>query len=170
MIYSFGPVCDENSRLLILGTAPSPSSLSSGFFYGHEQNRFWKLISDFAGSGIPAGIEEKQALLLKNGVALWDVLHSCSREGALDLDIRDPVPNDVAGLLKNYPKISYVFLNGSAALRYFLKFHKDSVKIGYMGLPSTSPANARYNYGMLRKAWEPVEEAMKGKTVFTFTI
>lgn len=160
MIRSFQPVCGERASILILGTAPSPRSIETGFYYGHAQNRFWKLISDFAASPPPADTEEKRALLLDNGIALWDVLRSCRRKGALDLDIRDAEPNDIAGLLGEHPGIRAVFLNGSAALRFYRKFHARGISLAYTGLPSTSPANARYGYADLRRAWEPVGNAI----------
>ena len=98
--HSFGPVWGPDSRLLILGTWPSPKSREMGFYYGHPQNRFWPLLAALTGRPRPQTIPEKKALILESGLALWDTLESCTIQGARDETIRDPVPNDVAGLLK----------------------------------------------------------------------
>ena len=96
----FGPVWGPGSRLLILGTWPSPKSREMGFYYGPPQNRFWPLLAALTGRPRPQSIPEKKALILESGLALWDTLESCTIQGARDETIRDPVPNDVAGLLK----------------------------------------------------------------------
>ncbi len=160
MIFSYEPVCDINARLLILGTAPSPRSLESGFYYGHPQNRFWRLLSDLAKSPVPQSITEKKRLLIENGIALWDVLYSCEREGAMDADIRSPVPNDIAGLIARFGGIKTVFFNGSAAYNLYKRLHGSLPDRPCLRLPSTSPANARFDYPALKRAWSPVSDAL----------
>lgn len=162
MILSYAPVCDNNAALLILGTAPSPRSLESGFYYGHPQNRFWRLLCDFTGSPAPQSVLEKRRLLSENHIGLWDVLYSCQRTGALDSDIRSPVPNDIAGLLAQFEGIRTVFFNGSAAFRLYQRLHKGLPPRPCLCLPSTSPANARYDYPSLKQAWAPVADAING--------
>lgn len=136
-IYSYDPVADENSRLLILGTMPSVESLRRGFYYAHPRNAFWPIMSRILGENRPESIEEKKAMLLRHGVALWDCAHSCLRKGSLDADMREVILSDVPALLAAHPGIRRVFLNGGEAFRLY----------GRMGsplpgtrLPSTSPA------------------------------
>ena len=96
-IHPLEPIFDENSRILILGTFPSVKSRETKFYYGHPQNRFWKVISTLVGEAIPTTIEEKTTLLLRHGIALWDVLASCEIKGSSDSSISNPKPNDIGG-------------------------------------------------------------------------
>lgn len=153
-IVSFGPVFDAGSRVLILGTAPSPASLAYGFFYGHPQNAFWRILRDLTGDEPGKSPTERRAFLLRHGVALWDTLSRCERVGALDGNIRAEVPSDVAGLLARCSGVRAVFLNGGAALRYFRRYHAAKVNVPFYALPSTSPANARGGYGRKLEAWK----------------
>lgn len=160
-VVSFGPVYDAESRVLILGTAPSPASLAAGFFYGHPRNAFWSVLRDLTGDepgGTPA---EKRLFLLRHGIALWDTLASCRRPGALDSDIREEVPSDVAGLAARCPQLGAVFLNGGAALRFYRRYHAGRVALPFYPLPSTSPANARGGYGRKLAAWEALKPFLK---------
>lgn len=155
-LHSFDPVYSARSRVLILGTMASPASLRAHFFYGHPQNAFWRLLGDLTGDAPGVTAEEKRAFLLRNGVALWDTLESCAREGALDAAIRDPQPTDVPALLRAAPGIRAVFLNGGAALRFYKRYHAPRVPRPFFGLPSSSPANARGGYAAKLAAWRAV--------------
>lgn len=158
LIYSFDPIFDENSRVLVLGTMASPASLREGMYYGHPQNAFWRILSDITGDVLPRSNEEKRAFLLRHQIALWDTLRSCEREGALDADIRNRTPNDVRSLLVRCASIRAVFLNGSAALQFYKRYHAQSISLPFFGLPSTSPANARMNYPVKREKWMAILE------------
>ena len=131
---------DENSEVLMLGSIPSPKSREQGFYYGHPQNRFWKVLSQVLGEPLPATIEEKRAMLLKHHIALWDVLDSCTIIGASDTSIEDVVPNDIASLLAK-TKIKRIFCTGATAYKLYEKYCEDSTRIKAIKLPSTSPAN-----------------------------
>lgn len=161
--HGFGPVWGPDSRLLILGTWPSPKSREMGFYYGHPQNRFWPLLAALTGRPRPQTIPEKKALILESGLALWDTLESCTIQGARDETIRDPVPNDVAGLLKA-SGICAVACNGAAAHRFYQKFAQSLTGLEALRLPSTSPANAAWTMPRLEQAWgEALAPYLKGK-------
>ena len=159
----FGPVWGPGSRLLILGTWPSPKSREMGFYYGHPQNRFWPLLAALTGRPRPQSIPEKKALILESGLALWDTLESCTIQGARDETIRDPVPNDVAGLLKA-SGICAVACNGAAAHRFYQKFAQPLTGLKALRLPSTSPANAAWGMEKLQKVWgEALKDCCENK-------
>lgn len=101
VVHPLKPVYDKNSRALILGTMPSPKSREYGFYYSHPQNRFWRVAAGLYNAPVPETNEEKASFLLQHRIAMWDVLKSCRIAGADDASIREPVPNDIAGLLKN---------------------------------------------------------------------
>ena len=149
---SFEPVFGPASRALILGSWPSPESWRQGFFYGHPRNRFWPLLARLCGAQTPATVEEKRALILQNGLALWDVLESCTVTGASDASIKDPVPVDLAALLQQAP-VEAVFCNGATAFRLYEKMLRPVSGIPAVRLPSTSPANAAFSMEKLAAAW-----------------
>ena len=149
---SFEPVFGPASRALILGSWPSPESWRQGFYYGHPRNRFWPLLARLCGAQTPATVEEKRALILQNGLALWDVLESCTVTGASDASIKDPVPVDLAALLEKAP-VEAVFCNGAAAFRLYEKMLRPVSGIAAVRLPSTSPANAAFGMEKLAAAW-----------------
>ena len=152
--HTLSPIYNENSKILILGTMPSPKSREYGFYYSHPQNRFWRIVSDLYASPLPVTNEEKTDLLLKNGNALWDVLKSCRIEGADDASIHDPIPNDIAGLL-NRTNIRTVFTTGTKAFALYRRFFLTTTGVTAIALPSTSPANCRhYDYARLKEAYE----------------
>ena len=140
-IDAFPPVAREDARVLILGSMPSVASLREGFYYGHPRNAFWRIMADVFASPLPTDIPAKRALLVDNGVALWDALQSCEREGSLDSAIRDPRPNDFTALFAACPGIRRVLFNGTAARTLFLR-HCGGALQGrdWLQLPSTSPA------------------------------
>ena len=140
----FGPVYDENSKILILGSFPSVKSREVNFFYGHPQNRFWPLMARVLGCAVPQSIEEKKAMLLANGVALWDVLDSCDIAGSSDSSIRNAVPVDIALILRA-ADIRRIYCNGTAAYELFMKHLAPVCGMTPVKLPSTSPANAAWS-------------------------
>jgi hypoxanthine-DNA glycosylase len=153
VVHPLRPVYDRNSRALILGTMPSPKSREYGFYYSHPQNRFWRVLAQLYGGPPPATSEEKTAFLLKNRIALWDVLKSCRIRGADDGSIRDPVANDIAGLLAR-TSIRAVFTTGVKAASLYRRLCLPKTGRAAIALPSTSPANCRrYTYETLVEAY-----------------
>ncbi|MEG0769001.1 MAG: DNA-deoxyinosine glycosylase [Ruthenibacterium sp.] len=152
---SFPPIVTPCSRLLILGTWPSPKSREQGFYYGHPQNRFWPLLARLLAAAAPCTIAEKTALIEKNGLALWDVLASCTITGAADASIRDAVPNDIAALCRTAP-IRKVLCNGAAAYRLYQRYCGEAGEpvLPAVQMPSTSPANAAWSMDRLYAAWD----------------
>ena len=140
IIHEISPVFDARSRVLVLGTMPSPKSRETGFFYGHPQNRFWRVMSAILKKPLPQTVEEKRALMLENHIALWDVLHACTIEGAGDASIRDAVPNDIAPILRA-ADIRAIFTTGAKAYALYNRYIRPVVGREAIRLPSTSPAN-----------------------------
>lgn len=151
--HNIPPVYNEFSTCLVLGSFPSVKSRSSGFFYGHPRNRFWRVIAAVAGEPVPNTTEEKKSLLLRYGIALWDVLESCEIKGSVDSSIKAEIPNDIGRIL-NGTGIKIIFLNGNTAWRFYNRHIASSVKIPAVRLPSTSPANASYTLDMLINEWD----------------
>lgn len=149
---SFEPVWGPGSRALILGSWPSPKSWQQGFYYSHPQNRFWPLLAALAGEETPRTVPEKKALVLRHGLALWDVLEDCSIQGASDASIKNPVPVDLPALLKKVP-IRAVFCNGAASHKLYEALLLPAAGIPAVKLPSTSPANASFSFEKLRQVW-----------------
>ena len=150
IVHPIEPVFDENSRILILGSFPSVKSRESGFFYGHKQNRFWKIMSRICGEDTPSTNEDKKAFLLRNKIALWDVIHSCEICGSSDSSIKNAVPNDLSRIINN-SDIRAVFTNGKTAYKLYQKYN-NTLKAVY--LPSTSPANASWSEEKLYNFWK----------------
>lgn len=155
--HGFAPVFDGRSRVLILGTLPSGKSRETGFYYGHPQNRFWKVLAVLFDEDVPQTVWDKKAMLLRNGVAVWDVVDSCDIIGASDSSIKNVVPADVAGLLAR-TGIEKVFANGALAKKLYDKYTLDRTGIPAVQLPSTSPANARFRLDDLVKSWEIIKD------------
>ena len=155
---SFAPVYDDRSRALILGTWPSPKSREMAFYYGHPQNRFWRLLALLLNEDVPQDYAAKQALLHKHHIALWDTLGYCERDGSLDSSIKNETPNAVAELAGELPHLQAVVCNGGKAAaafkKYFAKKMPERVQVFY--LPSTSPANARLRLEGLAERWQVI--------------
>ncbi len=149
----FLPVYDENSKLLILGSFPSVKSREQGFYYGHPKNRFWNLMAAVCNEEIPVTTEEKRTMLLKNHIAVWDVIEQCDIIGSSDSSIKNVVPADIAGLLEK-TKIEHIFANGATAGRLYEQFCRKETGKGITVLPSTSPANAAWTLDKLTAYWE----------------
>ncbi len=153
--HTFEPVYDEYSRILILGTFPSVKSRENQFYYGHPQNRFWKVISMIVGAEVPQTIDEKKSLLLRNQIAIWDVIHSCRIIGSGDSSIRDVVVNDFSVILRKAP-IECIYANGAKAYELYQKYAFSQTGREIIKLPSTSPANAGYGLQRLCEEWRQI--------------
>ena len=140
-IFSFPPVADTQSKLLILGTIPGKESLRKNAYYAHPQNAFWKIIFTLLELPLSTDYQTRTASLLENGIALWDVLKMCNRETSLDTDIRSEFPNDIRGFLHSHPTITQLCFNGKGAARFFHKYFRD-ISLPKHVLPSTSPSHA----------------------------
>ncbi len=152
MIHTLQPIYDEHSKILIIGTFPSVKSREAGFYYYHPQNRFWKVISTLINVRVPETIEEKKAMLLRNHIALWDVVQSCDIIGSSDQSIENVVPNDIAMIL-HASKIERIYANGSKAFELYHRYCIENTKKEIRKLPSTSPANASYTLKKLIESW-----------------
>lgn len=152
--HPYQPVFDAQSRILILGTMASPASRSSGFYYGHKQNRFWKVLAAVFDSPLPQTNEEKRAFILRHHLALYDVLSACTIAGASDASIRDPEIADLSPILAGAP-IERILCNGQTTGKLFKKYDKDLLSMDWRILPSTSPANAAKSLLDLIEIWKP---------------
>ena len=158
VIHPLAPVFDERSRVLILGTMPSPKSRETGFYYGHPQNRFWRVMAELLDEPFPASREERLALALRRHFALWDVRASCVIRGADDGSIREPEANDLSAVLSAAP-IEAIFTTGTKAAALYRKLCLPKTGVEAIALPSTSAANCRfYSYEQLVKAYAAVKE------------
>ena len=153
--HNFSPVWDEQSRILILGTFPSVKSRENHFYYGHPQNRFWKVLAALTDWEVPQTIEEKKAMLLANHIAIWDVIASCDIEGSSDSSIKNAVPNDFSFILKTAP-IRQIYTNGGTAYKLYHKYCEKVTGFEAVKLPSTSPANASYSLERLISQWNQI--------------
>ncbi len=141
--HTLPPLYDGHSRVLILGTMPSPKSREAGFYYAHPQNRFWRVLPAVLGEPPPEGIAGRREMCLRRGVALWDVLRTCEIEGAADAAIRSPEPNDLPWLLAR-AEIRAIFATGAKAAELYQKLILPQTGRPIVRLPSTSPANAAW--------------------------
>ncbi|EOS21546.1 DNA-deoxyinosine glycosylase [Lachnospiraceae bacterium 3-1] len=166
LTHEFEPVYNDDSKILILGTFPSVKSREHHFYYGHPQNRFWKVLAAIMKEPVPANIPEKKQLLLKHRIAIWDVIQSCEIIGSSDSSIRNVVPADIPGLLKQ-SSICAVFGNGRKTCELFETYTRPTLLADFSDnqqktealacihkLPSTSPANAAWNLQRLVEDWE----------------
>ena len=153
--HTFEPIYDENSKVLILGSFPSVKSREQNFYYGHPRNRFWRVISNLTETELPTTIEEKKEMLLKNNIAIWDVIKSCVIKGSSDSSIKNVVVNDITEVVKN-SKIDRIFANGDKSFKLYKKYCSD-VGIEIEKLPSTSPANAAFSIEKLVEDWEVIK-------------
>ncbi len=169
IVHPIPPLYDENSRILILGSFPSVKSREAQFFYGHPQNRFWKVVSAIFEEDTPLTIKDKREFLLRNNIALWDVIHSCDIEGSADSTIRNVTPNDLHVIL-DHAKIEDIYVNGRTSEKYYKKYiektlngqeniaDENSGHLKATCLPSTSPANAAWNLDKLIEAWSIIKK------------
>lgn len=156
IIHPFPPLYDENSKILILGSFPSVKSREQMFFYGHPQNRFWKVVSAVSGKKCPETIEEKRDFLFSSGIALWDVIASCEITGSSDSSIKNVTANNLSVILDS-ADIQKIFVNGKTAEKYYNKYTKNIIHKEAICLPSTSPANAAWSLERLIDAWQIIK-------------
>lgn len=161
-VESFEPVVWPDSRVLVLGTVPSPKSRAYQINYGNPRNRFWPVLASLWGEEDPLTKEGRYDLLRRRHVALWDVLESCSIHGASDASIKDPVPNDITRVLALAPIVA-VFTTGATATRLYRKLCEPKCGVACVGLPSTSPANASWSAERLREVYQAIRLAADGE-------
>jgi double-stranded uracil-DNA glycosylase len=149
------PVTGPEPRVLVLGSFPSVLSLTHSEYYGNPRNRFWAVMEEHFGITVTFPYPERCLLLTREGIALWDVVASCSRPGSADSRIRDPVPNDIAGFVRAHPSVRLMALNGSTAGRLYHRL-AEVPGIPSVVLPSTSPANAAVPFAEKVRQWEIV--------------
>ena len=152
ILHEIAPVFDAQSHTLILGTMPSPKSREQGFYYGHPQNRFFPAIAAVYGEPTPMGVDARREFLLRHGIAMWDVLARCEIQGASDASIKNPVPNDIQGLLSKAP-IRRIFTTGATATKFYRKLCEPLTGMPCAQLPSPSPANCRVPMDALVEAY-----------------
>lgn len=150
------PVYNEKSRILILGSFPSVKSRENMFFYGHPQNRFWKVVSSVFSCDEPKTTEEKRQFLLSNRIAVWDVIASCDIEGSSDSSIKNVVANDLSRIL-HVAEIEKIYVNGKTAEKYYNKYIRNVIQREAICLPSTSPANAMWSLEKLIEEWKKIK-------------
>ena len=159
MTHGFPPYFDEGSRILILGSFPSVKSREVNCFYGHPQNRFWKLLARLRGEAEPVTEEEKRAFLKRNHIALYDTIEECDIRGSSDSSITNVIPADLTPILEAAP-IKRIFTNGKLSGRLFARYQEMRLGVGSVCLPSTSPANAAWSLDDLAEAWRVINETL----------
>ena len=155
VVHTFGPLYNEKSRTLILGSIPSPASREMGFYYGHPRNRFWQVLAEVYGGPLPESIEEKKALVLTKGLALWDVIEECDIIGASDSSVKNVAPTAIPSLLEQ-TRVERILCNGALSKKIYDKYQLEHTGIPAVKMPSTSPANAAWSLEKLIKEWEKV--------------
>lgn len=161
LIHPIPPTYDANSEILILGSFPSPKSRESGYYYGHPQNRFWRVVAAIYEEDVPATVAEKRAFLLRNHIAAWDVIQSCNITGASDSSISDVIVNDITPILRT-ANIRAIYVNGKIAYKHYQKYMEAETDIKATCLPSTSPANAAWSLARLTEAWRQIKSDNTG--------
>ena len=157
VIHNIDPLWAPDSRVLILGSFPSPKSREQQFFYGHPRNRFWPVLAAVFEEQVPLTIEEKRDLALRHHIAMWDTIHSCEIRGASDTSIKNPVPNDLNSIIGR-SQISHIYCTGTASWNYYEKLCRADTGIEAVRLPSTSPANAAWSLEMLVEQYRIIRE------------
>ena len=155
--HEFEPFYDKDSKILILGSIPSPASRKQGFYYAHPQNRFWKVLEKVYNEKIEGDISSKKKFLTKHHIALWDVLESCYIEGAKDSSIKDPKPNDINKIILN-SKVKKIFTLGRVSYNLYNKYCYPNTNIKAIYLPSTSPLNCALNLEKLTEKYQIIKE------------
>ena len=155
IVHSFEPVYDKDSEILILGTLPSVKSRENNFYYGHKQNRFWKVLATLLKEPVPETNEEKKAMLLAHRIALWDVIQSCDIKGSSDSSIKNVQPTDI-GMILEKTNMTQIYANGNKAGQLYKRYQFPITGIEATVLPSTSPANAAWSLARLCEAWKTI--------------
>ena len=154
--HGFDPVYDKESRILILGSFPSVKSREQAFYYGHPQNRFWKVLAALADTEVPQTIEEKKGWLHTHHIAVYDVIEACDIEGSSDSSIRNVTPADIRTIIAQ-SNVSHIFTNGKLAGKLYRRYQAKTCDLPMTELPSTSPANAAYSLDKLIAAWQDIK-------------
>ena len=155
VLHNIPPLYCEKSETLILGSFPSVKSREAEFFYGHPQNRFWRVLAGVFSAPVPETVEQKKKLVLENGLALWDVIAECEITGSADTSIKNVKPNDIAGIIEK-TAVSRIFVNGKTAEKYYIRYIEKKVGQKAVCLPSTIPANAAWSLDRLIAAWSVI--------------
>lgn len=155
--FSFAPISSPSSKILILGTMPGTKSLELNQYYGHNQNNFWKFMFQILGEEFSNDYETRQKLLVKNNIALWDVLQFCDRVGSLDSAIKNEIANDFEDFLSTHPQIESILFNGQKAAAFFKKYVHLTKEYKTFTLPSTSPANAGKTFQDKLQEWNIIK-------------
>ena len=153
--HTFEPVFNKDSKVLILGSFPSVKSRENNFYYGHPQNRFWKVLAQIFEVEVPQSIEEKKTFLLEHNIAVWDVIESCTIIGSSDSSIKDVVVNDFSKVLEN-SSVERIYVNGGKAYELYHRYAENQTGIPAIKLPSTSPANAAWSLERLCSEWKKI--------------
>lgn len=156
-IHPIPPLYNKESRLLILGSFPSVKSREQAFFYGHPQNRFWRVVAEIFESPVPDTIDEKKRLILNNRLALWDVIAECEITGSSDSSIKAVIPNDIGKIISD-SDIKAIFVNGRTAEKYYIRYTEHIIGKKAVCLPSTSPANAAWSLERLCGEWKIIKD------------
>ncbi|MDD4112567.1 MAG: DNA-deoxyinosine glycosylase [Herbinix sp.] len=159
LVHTVPPVFNENSKILILGSFPSIKSREGEFFYHHPQNRFWRVISAICDEKLPETIDDKKQLLIRNQIALWDVVHSCQVIGSADSSIKNVIPNDITPVIE-HADIQRIYANGATAFRLYKRYIYKDNRREIILLPSTSPANASFSLEKLIDIWSVIRPMM----------
>lgn len=154
-VHPFAPVWDAQCRVLVLGSFPSVRSREVGFYYGHPQNRFWRVMERLFDQPVPPEPDGRRAYILSHGVALWDVLAACDITGSSDASIRRAVPNDIPALLAR-GGVERIFCNGQRAYALYMRYLDAACNLPVKALPSTSAANAAWSLERLTDAWRTI--------------
>lgn len=153
--HTFAPIYDKKCTILILGSLPSVKSRENAFYYGHPQNRFWRVLAELFQCPLPQTIAEKKKMLLANHIAIWDVIKQCDIIGSSDSSIKNVTANDMNVILK-HANIKAIYANGNKAYELYKKHCYPLCKREIIKLPSTSPANASYQLPKLTAAWKTI--------------
>ncbi len=155
--HNIEPLYNKDSQVLILGNFPSVKSREQAFFYGHPQNRFWRVVANIFGSEVPSTVDDKKRLILNNHLALWDVIAECEITGSADSSIKNVIPNDIGKILTD-SNIKAIFVNGRTAEKYYIRYTEPCINKKAICLPSTSPANAAWSINRLCEDWKIIKE------------
>ena len=158
--YSFKPISNEETEILILGSMPGDRSIELNEYYGHARNRFWKILATITNNELPITYDEKRELLLKEKIGVWDIVHKANRKGSMDSAIKNEKPNDLEWFIESHKNLKIIAFNGKKSEALFNKYFGRKENIKYIPLPSSSPANAGINFENICKIWKQIKESI----------